>query len=238
MGYKHSTAQSYIAAISFYTKVSHNIDPTGQFIIRKLLQGMQRTSTHSKDSRLPITLELLNRIVSILHSACHNLYETKLFSAAFTLTFHAFLRIGEIALSKGNNPQSILQFDDVILLQSKIQLTIKRSKTDQLGVGTILSITASHATACPFASMRAYIQYHPAKKGPLFVHFGGQPLTRYQFCATLNRCLTILGIDTTNYNSHSFRIGAATTLAMQGAHSNVIQAAGRWCSNVFHSYIR
>lgn len=52
---------------------------------------------------------------------------------------------------------------------------------------------------------------------PYVYSFGGQPLTRYQFIAVsydVTKCLDILGIDNTNYNSHSFRIGAATTLAI------------------------
>jgi hypothetical protein len=86
--------------------------------------------------------------------------------------------------------------------------------------------------------MHYFLQIHPSKTGPLFTHFGGQPLTRYQFVATLTQCFKILGIDSTKYNSHSFKIGAATTLAMQCVGSDTIQAAGRWRSNVFRSYIR
>ena len=236
-GYKHSTAQTYIAAISFQAKTLYNVDPTDHFIIKKLLQGMLRTRTH-KDSRLPITLQLLQRIIPILQTICCNTYETKLFTAAFTLAFHAFLRIGEFALSKGNIAQTILQFQDISLLHTEVHLIIKRSKTDQLGVGTTLHIPASNCISCPFVAMHNFLQIHPSKTGPLFTHFGGQPITRYQFVATLTQCLKILGIDSTKYNSHSFRIGAATTLAMQGVGSDTIQAAGRWRSNVFRSYIR
>lgn len=187
---------------------------------------------------MPITLHLLQRIIPTLESTCCSIYETKLFTAAFTLAFHAFLRIGEFTLSKGNSTQTILQFQDIRLLQSKIQLTINRSKTDQLGLGTTLCIPASNCPTCPLVAMHHFLQIHPTKTGPLFIHFGGEPLTRYQFVATLNRSLKVLGIDSTKYNSHSFKIGAATTIAKQSVNSDTIQAAGRWRSNAFHSYIR
>lgn len=40
----------------------------------------------------------------------------------------------------------------------------------------------------------------------------GRPLTRYQFITILKRCLNALGVDSSKDNSHSFRIGAATSL--------------------------
>lgn len=236
-GYKYSTAQSYIAAISFYSKAIYNVDSTNHFIIRKLLQGMQRTTLH-KDTRLPITLQLLNKIIPTLQTVCNTIYETKLFTAAFTLAFHALLRIGEFTVSKGNTPATIIQFHDITMQQTNIQLTICHSKTDQLGVGANLQIPASNGVACPFAAMHAYLHMRTSQTGPLFIHFEGQPLTRYQFITILKRCLNAIGVDSSNYNSHSFRIGAATTLAIQGVHSDVIQGSGRWRSNAFRTYIR
>lgn len=236
-GYKYSTAQSYIAAISFYSKAIYNVDPTNHFIIRKLLQGMQRTTLH-KDTRLPITLQLLNKIIPTLQTVCNTIYETKLFTATFTLAFHALLRIGEFTVSKGNTPATIIQFHDITMQQTNIQLTICHSKTDQLGVGATLQIPASNGVACPFAAMHAYLHMRTSQTGPLFIHFEGQPLTRYQFITILKRCLNAIGVDSSNYNSHSFRIGAATTLAIQGVHSDVIQGSGRWRSNAFRTYIR
>lgn len=55
--YKHSTAKSYIAAISFKCKSHTLYDPTKNFVTQKLLQGMRR-STNTADTRLPITLDI------------------------------------------------------------------------------------------------------------------------------------------------------------------------------------
>lgn len=53
----------------------------------------------------------------------------------------------------------------------------------------------------------------------------GQPLTRYQFITILKRRLYALMVDSLKYNLHSFRIGTATSLAIQGVHSDVIQGS-------------
>nr|XP_034336141.1 uncharacterized protein LOC117692458 [Crassostrea gigas] len=141
--YKHSTAKSYIAAMSFKCKSHTLYDPTKNFVTQKLLQGMRR-STNTADTRLPITLDILQTIIPNLQFVCYSNYETSLYKAAFSLAFHALLRIGEIALSKGNSHETIIQCQDVSLLTNKLMVSIKRSKTDQCGRGVTLSVNASH----------------------------------------------------------------------------------------------
>lgn len=75
-------------------------------------------------------------------------------------------------------------------------------------------------------------EIHPSKTGPLFIHFEGQPLTRYQFIASLTRCLDIFGICSTSYDSHCSNY----ILVMQGVYDDVIQARGRWRSHVSYIY--
>lgn len=48
------------------------------------------------------------------------------------------------------------------------------------------------------------------------------PLTRYQFIAGLAKALAKSSLDSKNFKSHSFWIGAATTLALQGETQQVI----------------
>jgi hypothetical protein len=57
--------------------------------------------------------------------------ERSKFKAAFTLSFWGLLRIGEIALSKGNNAGQILAVDDVKLTLDKLVIHLRFSKTDQ-----------------------------------------------------------------------------------------------------------
>ena len=41
-----------------------------------------------------------------------------------------------------------------------------------------------------------------------------------------------------HYSGHSFRIGAATTAAMQGLSTASLQQMGRWSSTPYASYVR
>ena len=236
-GFRHATAKSYISAISHFCKLYYKSDPTKTFIIHKLLQGMKRSNPRT-DSRLPITLDILNTILPKVQIVCNSRYEALLFKAAFTLAFHALLRVGEFAMSKGNTSDKILQTEDVSLIGDQITICIRHSKTDQLGWGTSVVIPASAGLACPVAAMRNFLQVRPNFPGPLFCHFSGKILTRYQISSILNKSLDSCGIDYTNFKSHSFRIGAATTLARQGTDKSLIQMAGRWKSKAYSSYIR
>ena len=111
-GLSFRTAQLYTSAIGYKCKVSGYPDVTQHFVVRKVLEGLTRLKSKA-DTRLPITTFILNKLVSVLPGICYNKYEDKMFKAAFTLSFWGLLRIGEIALSKGNNAGQILAVDDV-----------------------------------------------------------------------------------------------------------------------------
>jgi integrase len=187
---------------------------------------MKRSSSAS-DARLPITLDILKSVLSNLHMVCSSIYETFLFKAAFSLAFYAMLRIGEFAVSKGNSVDRILQIGDIPLQTNHLTIRIRYSKTDQFGIGTTLSVQKSVGVICPLQTLHDYLQVRPLKPGPLFCHFAGHPITRYQFNTILTRSLRLAGIDSRHFKSHSFRIGAATTLAHQGGLL-VISYTKRW----------
>ena len=57
-----------------------------------MLQGMQRLDKKN-DSRTPITIDILQNIIPILHMVCSSNYETHLLSAAFLFGFFGFLKM-------------------------------------------------------------------------------------------------------------------------------------------------
>ena len=56
-----STARTYIAGITYQLKINNEQDITQIFLIRKLLEGYRRKNK-TKDSRLPITANILIKI--------------------------------------------------------------------------------------------------------------------------------------------------------------------------------
>jgi len=215
------------------------IDFTQHFLVRKLLEGFHR-SKPTTDTRLPISLPLLAKIVNILPTVCRDTYETKLFAAAYTLAFFGFLRVGEITACSLTNSGHSLHKKDVRIddKTQSIHLNIRHSKTDQCGKGTNVIIPQNKGDISVLQKTRQYLAVRPPIEGAFFCHFGGKPLTRYQFTAVLKKALEKLGLNGLNFKTHSFRIGAATMAALNGLSEEEIQVAGRWKSLAFKSYIR
>jgi hypothetical protein len=85
LGLLHSTINSYMSGLSFYCKLNDFEDNTNIFIVRKLTDGVKHSRSPQIDNRLPISKELLGRIIFVLPSICSSNYESTLFKAAFSL---------------------------------------------------------------------------------------------------------------------------------------------------------
>ncbi|XP_076099825.1 integrase/recombinase xerD homolog, partial [Mytilus galloprovincialis] len=235
-----STVKSYISGLSFFSKINNYTDCFNTFVVRKLLEGMKRSQNRPKDVRLPITLDLLLKINNVLPAVCHNDYETKPFQASFSLAFFGFLRVGELTADhKHASTQShAIEYNDIKINLSSIEIRLRSSKTDQCCTGTTIVIDVRPGDVCAVFALRNYLKVRPNVAGQLFCHFDGTPVTRYQFSGVLKKSLNVLGLSQGKYSSHSFRIGAATSAAMNGLSDSEIQAMGRWKSDAFRSYIR
>ena len=197
------------------------------------------TKTHKAfDIRKPITVKLLADLIRVLPNICSSLYEAKLFSAIFTLAFFAFLRIGETVES--GLSYHVIQRDEIVMNQNNetITVTISSSKTDQYGRKTILIIGNSKNHVSVYEKMKLYLTVRPTIHGPLFCHFNHKKVTRYQVCSVLKSAIKFLGLNETEYNTHSLRIGAATNAAEIGISNDEIMIMGRWKSDTYKTYIR
>jgi hypothetical protein len=163
-----------------------------------------------------------------LPSVCNLQYVNKLFKAAFSVAFHCLLRIDELAINNGCS-RHVLLISNLAISNDHLKLKLSSSKTDQLHEGSelILQRRQGHVDY-PWSLVIEYINSRQPLCGQLYCHVNGTPLTRTQFVFILKKCLLIIGIDSKRYSSHSFRIGAATNLAVDEASDGVIRNVGRW----------
>ncbi|XP_052102937.1 uncharacterized protein LOC127736433 [Mytilus californianus] len=138
-GYAPSTVKSYIFGIAIKCKMLNITDNTQNFIIKKMLIGMERLDKRA-DSRLPITPQILDKLISLLPSVCLSQYETLLFSGLFSLAYFGFFRIGELVVNKSLAHYHTLSLDDFRFLENNVSINLKFSKTDQLGKGSLIII--------------------------------------------------------------------------------------------------
>jgi hypothetical protein len=218
-------------------------DPTSSFLVSKALQGLARLNK-TIDTRYPITISILEKLLAALLSVCSSPYEGKLFASAFVLAYYGLLRVGEFTIDTTTRLRNshCITFQNLTLDRqaSKITLTIPHSKTDQTGQTTSLIIRRQpHTPACPIQNIQSFFEIRPCTPNHhcFFIHHNYSPLTRSQFQAVLQKCISFCGIPG-HFATHSFRIGRATDLALQGFPNHKIQTLGRWKSMAFQKYIR
>ena len=96
-GLSWPTVNSYLSLLSFHNKSNKYMDNTQSFVVRKMVDGLKRINAKKKDCRLPISRKMLEQIIKTLSKIFNSLYESTLFSAAFSLALHGMLRVGELA---------------------------------------------------------------------------------------------------------------------------------------------
>jgi hypothetical protein len=82
---------TYISGLSHFHKLHNFPDNTQVFVVGKMI-GLKRKRPSQPDVRVPISLDLLKRLITSLRFICTPTYEAALFSSAFNLAFFALLR--------------------------------------------------------------------------------------------------------------------------------------------------
>ena len=77
-------------------------------------------------------------------------------------------------------------------------------------------LSKTNELVCPVTALLPYLAVRGSNEGPLFMMANQQYLTPSLFRASLFNTLKSVGINTHEYNTHSFRIGAATSAKAAG----------------------
>ena len=117
-----------------------------------------------------------------------------------------------------------------------MKVRIEKSKTHS-GKKTI-TIASSQSNICAVATTRDFLLQTPASslQSPMFQFKDGTPLSRRTLASKLHTLLDLCGLQSSNYNTHSFRIGAAMTAAAAGLPSWRIKILRRWRSDSYERY--
>ena len=106
-----------------------------------------------------------------------------------------------------------------------MSITLYQSKTDPFRRGQTVHIFANGSSTCPIKAMVCYCNLLGKRNanGSVFKAGKFDPLTQKKLNDTLRCLLQQGGINQSNYASHSFRIGAATTAAAAGIPAWLIE---------------
>lgn len=165
-----------------------------------------------------------------------------MFETAITIAFFGFLRCGEFTVSGSFDPTIHLCIQDMVLTKDCVLLTLECSKTDPFRQGVVIKLFRTSHSICPYNADAKYMAHRkratPAASDPLFVNNVGQVLSRPMFITMSKHILECINIDSSAYNGHSFRIGAATSAASAHLEDHMIKTLGRRSSDAYCRYIR
>ena len=127
-----------------------------------------------------------------------------------------------------------------------IRDSLKRSKTDQFGEGSVKGLPYfDNPQFCPVVSIRKWIEMSKIDSGSLFRRFSkgsklsNKRLTDQTVALLIKEYLKLAGIDSKNYSGHSLRSGFATSAAESGAEERSIMAmTGHKSSEMVRRYIK
>ena len=162
------------------------------------------------DSRLPITLPILHRIIEGASQLAISQLHCCQFQAMCAIAFYGFLRIGEITSNSLKNA-------DVDTSQHVVALKIVFGNfKDNYNQRPFSIVISRQASVCPVLLLLDYLAIRGNSPGPLFMNQGNSTVSRSFFTDLLNRSLRTCGLNPALYKGHSFRIWAASFAADRG----------------------
>lgn len=218
IGRKPSTLARRLAAIAQAHQLAGHASPTRDPLVRSVAAGIRRLHGTAPASKTPTLTADIRAMVEALPDSPLGTRDR----ALLLLGFAGGFRRSELVA---------LDVDDLQDTEEGLVVTIRRSKTDQEGVGRTIGIPyGSNPITCPVRAVRAWLAVLGSNEGPLF-----RPLTRHGRLAdrrlsdravarVVQRSAAAAGLDPAKYAGHSLRSGLATSAAMAGVSERVIMA--------------
>lgn len=214
-GYSYSTINVRLAAIQAGYReadVPLNMADMALAPVRDGITRMLGTAPQRKVA--PVTPEVLRPMLAACKPPAHPKGARD--RLLLLLGFGAALRRSELVG---------LRLPDVRPVPGKgLRVTIRRSKTDQIGAGQVVYVTARHSEpeTCALAAFRQWLAHRGDKDGPLLcaVHKSGQlsghHLTDKVVALVVKASAEAAGFNPVDFAGHSLRRGLLTAAAHAG----------------------
>jgi len=142
-----------------------------------VVKGYKRR-TFVSDSRRPVFLEMLGGLCAATSVVCYYEYDAVLFKTAFVLGFFCAFRISE-PMPGSKYGCSGIRYDQVLVEQSAVHIWLQRSKMDQCGRESWITLRAQgDAVVCPVSIVRQFLGVRPQGGGYFLKYLNLVPLSK------------------------------------------------------------
>jgi len=227
-----ATLNRRIAALSKVHRSRGFSNPTSVEIVKATVQGLKRIKGTAQRQATPLIKEDLFVVLEAMGSGLKDVRDRALLLLGFAGGFRRSELIG-------------LNFDDVVLVRQGLEVTLRRSKTDQNGAGRKIGIPHGRGQWCPVVALDQWRVASGITEGALFrpvdrhQRVGPKRLSGEAVCLVVRERVQAAGIDVGNYSGHSLRAGLATSAAQAGVSSwKIRQQTGHASDAMLARYVR
>ena len=231
-----STLKRRLSALSWAHRSSGYLGPDNPClspIVREAVKLLARKYAEEKrtgiDEATPLSLEQIREMV-MLCKADENKVRGARDRAIFLIGFSGGLRRSELVA---------LDWEDIEEVTEGLEITVRRSKTDQEGRGAVVRCHRGRVpTTCPVRALAGWREVGGNDEGAVFrrlsksgrllgaLHPSGDAINEF-----IRARMREMGVsDWREYGGHSLRKGFATTAIDGGASIAAVKEQGRWKS--------
>jgi site-specific recombinase XerD len=211
-GKRASTLGRRLAAIRYFHRAAGHETPTGDEKVKATLSGIRRTIGAAPVRKRAATSDLVLGMVGGKGRSLRELRDRAIILLGFA---GAFRRSELVALNA----------DDIEETPEGLLVTLRRSKTDQEGVGRRVAIPRGEI-ACPVAALRAWLEAAGIAEGAVFRRIFNRRNQRVtdrrlaprNVAAIVKAGAARLGFDPASFGGHSLRAGFVTSAVKRGAN--------------------
>ena len=214
----------------------HYLDTKHPIIVENLM-GIRRVKGSIQKGKKPLLINHLKSLINVIDEQNIELTKKLRDKTIILIGFGGGFRRTEIIS---------IDYEDLEFVPEGLKITIKRSKTDQYGEGTLKGLPYfTNEKYCPVVNLKKWLEISKIKSGPIFRRFSkgstlaNKRLTDQSVVLLMKKYLNLAGIENKNFSGHSLRSGFATVAAESGADERSIMAmTGHKTTQMVRRYIR
>jgi len=211
LGKRASTLGRRLAAIRYFHRAASFDTPTGDEKVKAVLSGIRRTIGAAPSRKRAATSDLVLSMIP-RGDSLRELRNRAIILVGFA---GAFRRSELVALD----------VSDIEETAEGMLVTLRRSKTDQEGLGRRVAIPRGEI-ACPVAALRAWLNAANITEGAIFRRIVNKraqrvtdrPLAGRNVASIVKQSAANLGFDPLSFAGHSLRAGFVTSAVKRGAN--------------------
>jgi site-specific recombinase XerD len=234
---KMSTLRRRLVSIGVIHKLrGHYLDTKHPSIIENIM-GIKRRKGSIQNGKKPLLISNLKLIIKAIDQYDKDEMKQLRDKSIILIGFSGGFRRNEIVS---------LNYDDLEFVSEGLKITLRKSKTDQFGEGSLKGLPYfDNSNYCPVISLQKWLNISKIKSGPVFRRFikgskiSEKRLTDQTVALLIKKYLELAGINSRNFSGHSLRSGFATSAAESGAEERSIMAmTGHKSTEMVRRYIK